>query len=563
MAQAVPTGAGANPWHRSYPDGIPHAMTPSSYTSVADLIETNFPAFAARPAFSCMGKSMSYATLAADTAAFASFLQSLGLKKGDRIALMMPNILPFPVALAGALRAGLIVVNVNPLYTPRELEHQLIDSGAKAIVVLENFAHVLEQVVARTDVEHVVVTRMGDMLGPKGVLVNAVVRHVRKLVPAWRLPGHHRFSRTISVGRGFDRPKLTPDDIAFLQYTGGTTGVAKGAILTHGNILSNLQQNRHWAEVAYNARGRPEQITFICALPLYHIFALAVNALTAWDQGGHNILIPNPRDIPALVKDLGRHRWHFFAGLNTLFNALLSNDDFRKLDFSPVKLVMSGGMALQRATAERWKDVTGADIYEGYGLSETSPVATANRFDAIGFTGTVGLPMPSTEIAIRDEDGNDLPVGNAGEVCIRGPQVMKGYWNRPHETAASMTADGYFKTGDIGTLDQAGFLRIVDRKKDMIIVSGFNVYPNEIEEVAAGHPDVIESAAIAVPDDKTGEAVKLFVVRRIPTLTEADLRKHCAAHLTNYKRPRFIEFRDDLPKSPVGKILRRELRDAG
>ncbi|QKV19440.1 long-chain fatty acid--CoA ligase [Oricola thermophila] len=552
----------AKPWLKSYPEQVPAEMGQIAYSSLADMAEKCCAKYADRPAYTCMDKTISYAELDAATVAFGAYLQSLGLEKGDRVALMMPNILQYPVALYGVLRAGMTVVNVNPLYTPRELEHQLKDSGAKAIVILENFAHTLQEVAERTPVEHVVVTAMGDMMGLKGHIVNFVVRKVKKMVPAWSLPGHVSFKAALAAGRGKPlRPvELGHGDIAFLQYTGGTTGVSKGATLTHGNVLANVQQNTHWVEVAYAARGKPDLITYMCALPLYHIFALTVNSICGMDQGGHNVLIPNPRDIPAFVKELAKYEWNFFAGLNTLFNALLNNEEFRKLDFSHVRLVMGGGMAVQKPVADRWKEVTGTVIYEGYGLSETSPVATANRFDSPEFTGTIGLPLPSTEIAIRDEDGNDLPLGEVGEICIRGPQVMAGYWNRPDETAKVMTEDGFFRSGDMGFMDEAGLTKIVDRKKDMILVSGFNVYPNEIEEVAAAHPGILEAAAIGVPDEKSGEVVKLFVVRKDESVTEDVVKAHCAENLTNYKRPKYIEFRDELPKTNVGKILRRELR---
>jgi len=552
----------AKPWLKSYPEDTPAEMGAIAYASLGDMVEKSCGKFADRPSYSCMDKSLSYAELDAASSAFGAYLQSLGLGKGDRVALMMPNILQYPVALFGVLRAGMTVVNVNPLYTPRELEHQLKDSGAKAIVILENFAHTLQQVVTKTHVKHTVVTSMGDLMGLKGHVVNFVVRKVKKMVPAWSLAGHVPFKAALAAGRGKAlRPvELGHHDIAFLQYTGGTTGVSKGATLTHGNVLANVQQNTHWVEVAYAARGKPDQITYMCALPLYHIFALTVNAICGMDQGGHNVLIPNPRDIPAFVKEMAKYDWNFFAGLNTLFNALVNNEEFRKLDFSHVKLVMGGGMAVQKPVADRWKEVTGTLIYEGYGLSETSPVATANRFDSPEFTGTIGLPLPSTDIAIRDEDGNDMPLGEVGEICIRGPQVMAGYWDRPDETAKVMTGDGFFRSGDMGFMDDAGRTKIVDRKKDMILVSGFNVYPNEVEEVAAAHPGIIEAAAIGIADEKSGEVVKLFVVRKDESVTEDVVKAHCAENLTNYKRPRYIEFRDELPKTNVGKILRRELR---
>jgi len=557
-----PSAYAAKPWVASYPDDVPAEMDPVPYASLGDMVDSCCAWNADATAYSCMGKSMTFGELDAASKAFAAHLQSLGLEKGDRVALMMPNILQYPVALYAVLRAGMTVVNINPLYTPRELEHQLNDSGAKAIVILENFAHTLQQVIGRTQVKHAVVASMGDLMGLKGHLVNLVVRKVKKMVPAWSLPGHETFKAALSAGRGktMRAVELDHSDIAFLQYTGGTTGVSKGATLTHGNILANVQQTSHWVSAAYLARGKPDQIIYMCALPLYHIFALTVNSIVGMHWGGHNVLIPNPRDIPAFVKEMQKYDWNFFAGLNTLFNALLNNEDFRKLDFSNVKLVMGGGMAVQKPVADRWQEVTGSIIYEGYGLSETSPVATANRFDAPEFTGTIGLPLPSTDIAIRDEDGADLPLGEVGEICIRGPQVMDGYWNRPDETANVMTEDGFFRSGDMGFMDEAGRTKIVDRKKDMILVSGFNVYPNEVEEVAVSHPGVIEAAAVGVPDEKSGEVVKLFVVRKDDTVTEDVVKAHCAANLTNYKRPRFIEFRAELPKTNVGKILRRELR---
>jgi long-chain acyl-CoA synthetase len=509
-----------------------------------------------------MGKTLSYRELEEQTRKIAAWLQDIGLQKGDRVAVMMPNVLQNPVAVYGILRAGLIAVNVNPLYTPRELEHQLRDAGAKAIFVLENFARTVEQVLAKTDVRHVVVSSLGEMLGTKGLIVNFVVRRVKKLVPSWSIPQHKSFRQVLSEGAGKPlRPAgLTGSDIAFLQYTGGTTGIAKGAVLTHQNLLANKQQLQLWLRSAFEVKKQPEVLNFLCALPLYHIFALTVNSLMGMSLGAHNILIANPRDIPGFVKEFGKSNVHVFPGLNTLFNALMNNAEFSKLDFSSLILSLGGGMAVQRPVAERWLKMTGTHITEGYGLSETSPVATANRFDSPEFTGSIGLPLPSTELDIRDEEGNSLPLGEVGEICIRGPQVMAGYWRKPQETAKVMTADGYFRSGDVGFMDQRGYTKIVDRKKDMILVSGFNVYPNEIEEVAAMHPGIVEAAAIGVLDEHSGEAVKLFVVRKDPALTEADIKAHCAANLTNYKRPRFIEFRTELPKSPVGKILRKDLR---
>ena len=551
-------------WLASYPPNTAADIGPLQYSSVAALIEDSFKRFAGRPAYTCMGKTITYSEMESLSSAIGAWLQSLGLQKGDRVAVMMPNILQMPVAMAAVLRAGYTVVNVNPLYTPRELEHQLKDSGAKAIIILENFAVTLQQVISRTDVKHVCVATMGDLLGLKGHLVNFVVRKVKKLVPAWSLPGHVSFKAALSAGQSKTLKAVasTPEDVAFLQYTGGTTGVSKGATLTNSNVLSNVAQNDLWLPAAFIKKQKPEVLLYVCALPLYHIFALTVNALMGMSQGAHNLLIPNPRDIPGFVKELGKYEFHVFPGLNTLFNALLNNEDFQKLNFKPLLLSLGGGMAVQRPVAERWKQLTGCVISEGYGLSETSPVATANRFDADDFSGTIGLPLPSTYIDIRNEDGKAMPLGEVGEICIKGPQVMAGYWNRPDETAKVMTDDGYFRSGDMGFMDESGYTKIVDRKKDMILVSGFNVYPNEVEEVAVSHPGVAEAAAVAVPDEHSGEAVKLFVVRKDPNLTEADVKAHCATGLTNYKRPKIVVFKDELPKTNVGKILRRELRDA-
>ncbi|MDX3978683.1 long-chain-fatty-acid--CoA ligase [Shinella sp.] len=549
-------------WLASYPEGMAGEIAPLGHASIGALVESCCARYAERPAFTSMGKTLSFKDFEAASAKIAVWLQAQGLEKGDRVAVMMPNILQNPVIIFGILRAGLVVVNVNPLYTPRELEHQLKDAGAKALFVLENFASTVAQVVSRTAVKHVVVTTMGDMLGLKGVIVNVVVRRVKKLVPVWSLPGHIPFTQVMAEGaRGALKPvSVAPGDTAFLQYTGGTTGISKGATLTHANLLSNMEQIKLWIEPTFSIKTRPDQLVFICALPLYHIFALTVNGLMGIALGGHNVLIANPRDIPAFVKELAKYRVHIFPGLNTLFNALMNNPDFSKLDLSELVLTLGGGMAVQRPVAERWQAMTGCAVTEGYGLSETSPVATANRFDRPEFTGTIGLPLPSTDIEIRDDDGNTLALGGIGEICIRGPQVMAGYWQRPDETAKAMTADGFFRSGDIGFMTPDGYTKIVDRKKDMILVSGFNVFPNEVEEVAMSLAGILECAAIGVPDDHSGEAVKLFVVRRDPALTEADVKAHCAANLTNYKRPRFIEFRTELPKSNVGKILRKDLR---
>lgn len=549
-------------WLASYPPTVPAELPPLAHRSIAQLFEESCNRFADRTAFSSMGKSMTFRQLEEATRQVGAWLQSLGLSRGDRVAVMMPNILQNPVVVYAILRAGYVVVNVNPLYTPRELEHQLNDSGARALFVLENFAHTVQQVVHKTDVKHVIVTTMGDMLGLKGHIVNLVVRRVKKLVPAWSMPTALPFKQVMARGAGMSlKPVDTGlDDIAFLQYTGGTTGVSKGAMLTNRNLLSNKEQMACWLESAFLKKQRPEVVTFLCALPLYHIFALTVNSLMGVALGAHNVLIANPRDLPALVKEIEKHKIHMFPGLNTLFNALMNNADFQKLDLSSLLMVFGGGMAVQRPVAERWYKMTGCPITEGYGLSETSPVATANRIDVDEFTGTIGLPVSSTDVTIRDEDDKALVFGEVGEICIRGPQVMAGYWKRPDETAKVMTADGYFRSGDMGYMDQRGYIKIVDRKKDMILVSGFNVYPNEVEEVAMMHSGVLECAAVGIPDEHSGEAVKLFVVKKDPDLTEAALKAHCAENLTNYKRPRFIEFRSELPKTPVGKILRRELR---
>jgi long-chain acyl-CoA synthetase len=550
------------PWLQSYPTGMPADIAPLPYDSIGDLFAQSCKKYADRAAFTCMGKTLTFSDLDTQSKKIGAWLQSTGLAKGDRVAVMMPNILQNPVIVFGILRAGYTVVNVNPLYTPRELQHQLKDSGAKAIFVLENFAHTVEQVAARTDLKHTVVATMGDLLGLKGLIVNIVVRKVKKLVPAWSLPGHLSFKAVLAKGAGqtLKAVDVKPSDVAFLQYTGGTTGVSKGATLTHSNLLSNMSQMGLWLETAFLDKKRPDRLVFLCALPLYHIFALTVNSLMGLSTGGENILIPNPRDIPAFVKEIAKYKVNIFPGLNTLFNALMNNAEFQKLDFSDLALTFGGGMAVQRPVAERWEKMTGSPIKEGYGLSETSPVATANRLDGKEFTGTIGLPLPSTDVEIRDEDGNTLPLGDIGEICIRGPQVMAGYWQRPDETAKAISDDGFFRSGDIGFMNPEGLVKIVDRKKDMILVSGFNVFPNEIEEVAMTLAGILECAAIGVPDEHSGEAVKLFVVKKDPTLTEADVKAHCAANLTNYKRPRFVEFRTELPKSNVGKILRKDLR---
>jgi long-chain acyl-CoA synthetase len=551
-------------WLKNYPPNVPPEIDDRLYRSLVQLLEEAFRQYAQRVAYSCMGTDMTYRELDEKSAAIGAWLQSRGFGKGKRVAIMMPNVLQYPVVLAGVLRAGATVVNVNPLYTPRELEHQLKDSGAEAIFILENFASTLQQVLERVPTRTIVVCSVGEELGFwKGRLVDFAVRNLKKAVPAFELPGGLRYAQALAEGERLTlRPvELNHDDIAFLQYTGGTTGVSKGAILTHRNIIANLLQSEAWNQPALAKVPAGEQTTAVVALPLYHIFALTAVALLGMRLGSKMVLIPNPRDIPAMVKELKRHRITTFPAVNTLFNALLNNEEFRTLDFSHLKLSVGGGMAVQEAVAKKWLQLTGCPICEGYGLSETSPSAICNPTDTDRYSGTIGLPLPSTEVAILDDAGNHLPVGSVGEIAIRGPQVMAGYWNRPEETAKVMTADGFFRTGDIGVMDERGYVKIVDRKKDMILVSGFNVYPNEIEGVVALHPGVLECAAIGVPDEHSGEAVKLFVVRKDPSLTERDLMDYCRQQLTGYKRPKYIEFRTDLPKSNVGKILRRELRE--
>jgi long-chain acyl-CoA synthetase len=550
-------------WLKQYPAGVPADIDVTRYSSLVELLEESFAKFADRKAFICMDKSISYRDLDEMSAALGAYLQSKGLKKGARVALMMPNVLQYPVSTAAVLRAGYAVVNVNPLYTPRELEHQLKDSGAEAIVVLENFATTVQQVVARTAVKHVIVGSMGDLLGFKGVIVNLVIRKVKKMVPAWSIPGSVSFNDAIAAGRSMklDKPKLSPDDVAFLQYTGGTTGVSKGATLLHRNILANVLQNDAWLQPALKKPPIVDQMVIVCALPLYHIFALTACYLLGVRAGGTNLLIPNPRDMAGFVKELSKCQVSFFPGVNTLYNGLLNTPGFDKLDFSKLKISNGGGSATQKSVADKWLAVTGCPLAEGYGLSETSPTLTCNRADIDKFSGTIGLPVPSTYLSIRDDDGNEVPLGQAGEICAKGPQVMAGYWNRPDETANVMTPDGYFRTGDIGVMDAEGYTKIVDRKKDMILVSGFNVYPNEIEEVIASHPGVLECAVIGVQDAKSGEAVKAFIVKKDQSLTAEEVIKYCGTQLTAYKVPKQIEFRTDLPKTNVGKILRRELRD--
>ncbi|BDC39574.1 long-chain fatty acid--CoA ligase [Paraburkholderia terrae] len=550
-------------WLKSYPPGVPKEIDPTQYESVTAMLEESFREYRAKPAFACMGKQITYGELDSLSMRLAGWLQSKGIARGARIAIMMPNVLQYPVALAAILRAGYVVVNVNPLYTPRELEHQLKDSGAEAIILLENFAVTLQAIVRNTSIKHIVVASMGDLMGAKGLIVNFVVRRVKKMVPAWNLPGHVSFNDAISAGARskFTPVKQNPDDVAFLQYTGGTTGVAKGATLLHRNLVANVLQSHVWVEPARKKRGDIDQFVTVVALPLYHVFALTVCGLLTIRTGGLGVLIPNPRDIAGMIKSLHGYKITTFPAVNTLYNAMLNHPDFAKLDFSNLLVANAGGMAVQEAVANRWYERTHAPIVEGYGLSETSPCVTCNPTTVTEYSGTIGLPLPSTEVSIRDDDGNELPPGQAGELCIRGPQVMAGYWNRPDETAKVMTSDGFFRSGDIATVNDDGFVKIVDRKKDMILVSGFNVYPNEIEDVVAKHPGVFEVAAVGVPDEHSGEAVKLYIVKKDDAITDADIFAYCKTQLTGYKRPRIVEFRKELPKSNVGKILRRELRD--
>ena len=547
-------------WLRNYPEGVSAEAEVDAYDSITALFEESVRRFADRPAYSSFGVTITYRDLDEQSRALAAHLQGLGLDPGDRVAIMMPNLLANPVAIFGVLLAGLTVVNTNPLYTPRELEHQLTDSGARAIVIVENFASVLAEVIGRTRVEHVVLVRMGDGLGfPKSALINFVVRRVKKMVPSFHLPDAVRFPDALGQGRGKPlRPsEAGREDPAFLQYTGGTTGVAKGAALTHGNVVSNLQQTSSWI----GRQFEPGQEVFVTALPLYHIFSLVANCLTGMKYGALNVLITNPRDMPAFVKTIAKLRFSVITGVNTLYNGLLNTPGFDSVDFSRLKLAVGGGMAMQRAVAERWREVTGVPVVEAYGLTETSPAAVANRLDQTEFTGAIGLPLPSTEVSIRDDDGNEAGFDTPGELCVRGPQVMQGYWDRPEATAEVLSEDGWLRTGDVATIDEEGYLRIVDRKKDMIIVSGFNVYPNEIEDVVALHPGVLEVGAVGVPDEHSGEAPKIVVVKKDPALTSEALIEHCRGQLTGYKVPRHVEFRDELPKTNVGKVLRRELRE--
>ena len=552
------------PWLKAYPAGVPADIDASQYPSLVALMEESFKKYRERVAYSFMGKDISFGETDSLSVAFAAYLQGLGLVKGDRVAIMMPNMPQYPVAVAAILRAGFVVVNVNPLYTPRELEHQLRDAGAKVIVIVENFANTLERCLANTPVKHVVLCAMGDQLGlVKGALVNYVVRSVKKMVPAYNLPGAVRFNDAVAQGmRGtLKRPDIQPDDVAVLQYTGGTTGVSKGAVLLHRNVIANVLQSEAWNGPAMASLPTGEQPVYVCALPLYHIFAFTVNMMLGMRTGGKNILIPNPRDFPAVLKELSKHQVHSFPAVSTLFNGLANHPDFNTVDWSHLKISLGGGMAVQSAVAKLWLEKTGCPICEGYGLSETSPSASCNPTNSKAFTGTIGVPIPSTWFKLLDDDGQEVLQGQPGEIAIKGPQVMAGYWQRPDETAKVMTPDGYFKSGDIGVVDDNGFFKIVDRKKDMILVSGFNVYPNEIEDVVGKMSGVMEVACVGVADERSGEAVKLVVVRKDPELTEAQIREYCKTNLTGYKQPKVVEFRTDLPKTPVGKILRRELRD--
>jgi len=553
-------------WLDSYPEGVPTDIDASQYESLVGLMADSFAKYADRTAYSYMGQDISYAQTDVKSQALAAYFQSLGLEKGDRVAIMMPNVPQYPVAVAAILRAGLVVVNVNPLYTPRELEHQLKDAGAKAIVIIENFAITLQKCIAQTQVKHVVLCAMGDMLSlPKGALVNFVVRNVKNLVPSFDLPGAVKFNQAVRLGKdtALIKPVIKSDDIAVLQYTGGTTGVSKGAVLLHRNVIANLLQSEAWNDPVMKRVPANEQPTSVCALPLYHIFAFTVNMMLGLRTGGKNILIPNPRDLPAVLKELSKHTFHSFPAVNTLFNGLANHPDFGKVNWSNLKVSVGGGMAVTSAVAALWLEKTGCPICEGYGLSETSPSASCNPTTSTQFTGTIGVPLPSTFMTLLDDEGKEVTeLGQPGEIAIKGPQVMAGYWQRPDETARCMTADGYFKSGDIGIRDAKGFFKIVDRKKDMILVSGFNVYPNDVEETVSLCPGVLECAAVGVPDEKTGEAVKLVIVKKDPKLTEDQVRTYCRANMTGYKQPKVIEFKTELPKTAVGKILRRELRDA-
>ena len=551
----------SKPWHNSYESGVPHEVDVNAYASIVEILEEGFAKYSTLPSFHCMGKSYTYREMDLLSKKFASYLQNdLKLQKGDRVALMMPNILQYPVALFGVLRAGLIAVNVNPLYTARELEHQLVDSGSKAIVIFENSAHILSDVLKKTPVKHVITTQIGDFLSfPKSLLVNFVIKKVKKMVPDWTISGSKSFKDVVfgADESKYKKPTLTLEDTAFLQYTGGTTGVSKGADLTHGNIVANMVQARAWIKNLI----KDGQEIIITPLPLYHIFSLTANCFIFSSVGALNVLITNPRDMPGFIKELKKWKFTAFTGVNTLFNGLLNNPEFSSVDFSHLKVTLGGGMAVQRAVAEKWKKTTGCVLIEAYGLTETSPAACINPMTLKDYNGQIGLPIPSTEVVIKDDDGKDLPTGERGEICIKGPQVMRGYWNRPDETEKVMTPDGFFRTGDIGVVDEQGYFKIVDRKKDMILVSGFNVYPNEVEDVVATHEKVLEVAAVGIPDDKSGEAVKVFVVKKDESLTVEELKEFCKESLTGYKCPKHFEFRAELPKSNVGKILRKELRE--
>ena len=564
MNAVMKTNEVERPWLRAYPAGVPADVDASQYPSLVALMEESFKKYKDRVAYSFMGKEITFGQTNNLSLAFGAYLQGLGLVRGDRVAIMMPNVPQYPVAVAAILRAGYVVVNVNPLYTPRELEHQLNDSGARAIVIVENFAGTLEQCLANTPVKHVVLCSMGDQLGLlKGTLVNYVVRSVKKMVPPFNLPGAVRFNDALAQGtRGvLKRPDIKPDDIAVLQYTGGTTGVSKGAVLLHRNVIANVLQSEAWNGPAMASLGAGEQPTYVCALPLYHIFAFTVNMMLGMRTGGKNILIPNPRDLPAVLKELAKHKVNSFPAVNTLFNGLANHPDFNTVDWSHLKISLGGGMAVQSAVAKLWLQKTGCPICEGYGLSETSPSASCNPTNSKSFTGTIGVPIPGTWFKLLDDDGQEVAPGQPGEIAIKGPQVMAGYWQRPDETDKVMTPDGYFKSGDVGIIDENGFFKIIDRKKDMVLVSGFNVYPNEIEEIVSTMDGVLECACVGVFDEKSGEAVKLVIVKKNPDLSEADVRAFCKKNLTGYKQPRVVEFRTELPKTPVGKILRRELRD--
>lgn len=547
-------------WFDSYQEGVPHTINEQEYKNIPDILDQAFTNFANNDAFYCMGKTFKFSEIEFLSRKFASYLQNdLGLTQGSRVALMMPNVLQYPIALFGVLRAGMIAVNVNPLYTDRELEHQLNDSGAEAIVIFENSAQILQKVLKNTKVKHIITTGIGDLLGfPNSLIVNFVIKHVKKMVPAWSLPGSVKFNNALAMGDAdkFTKPNIDLKDIAFLQYTGGTTGVSKGAVLTHANIVANMVQARAWIQNDLE----PGKEIIITPLPLYHIFSLTANCFIFSSIGALNVLITNPRDIPGFIKELSNWKFTAFTGVNTLFNVLVNNPEFQKIDFSKLKVTLGGGMAVQRAVAEKWKDVTGKPLIEAYGLTETSPAASINPLNIAEYNGKIGIPIPSTDIKVIDDDENEVPVGERGEIAIKGPQVMQGYWNRPEETAKVMTKDGYFKTGDIATMDEKGYFQIVDRKKDMILVSGFNVYPNEIEDVLVSHPKVLEAAAIGIPHEKSGEVVKVFIVKKDDSLTESEVIDFCKQELTGYKVPKAVEFRDDLPKSNVGKILRKDLR---